>query len=398
VGLFVDSSGDYQTLADTWDGSTLSIVNQDAVLSGVSCLDASDCVAVGSYLADGAVSTTLAESWNGRSWQVMSSPDPNRSQGSYLNAVTCVRTDRCVAVGYYYKRDNSRATLVESWNGVRWSIVGSPNPSGAAYSVLDGISCSTASRCAAVGSSAGRVLAEEWDGTHWSIVPSANPPNPAYTELADISCASAVDCLGVGFVTDTHYHADLPLTEHWNGVRWSIVPSAAPGKNFDQASVLHALSCTIAGGCLAVGFHERESGTIGTFAERWTGKRWDVVATPSPRGSIYSTLSAISCVPNTGCLAVGNYYTSSGNFATLTERWTGTRWRIVASPKSTQPSGIAYLLDVSCAASSTCLATGAQGSPAELDPLSEQLWNGTRESPTDVGGPSVRDQGRSDAS
>ncbi len=377
AGLFFNSSGDYQTLAESWNGASLSIVNRDAVLPGVSCLDAAHCIAVGSYLSRESISKTRVKSWNGHSWRLVRSPNPKRSQGSYLDAITCLSASRCVAVGYYFKPDNARVSLVESWNGTRWSIVPSPNPSGAAYSLLFGIACTKPSWCMAVGSAGGRVLAEKWDGSQWSIVPTADPPNPAYSELAGISCSSTVSCSAVGYETDTHYHADLTLAEKWNGSAWSIVPSAAPGKNSFRASVLHGMSCSTAGRCLAVGYHQRVSGTFATFTERWTGKRWVVVDSPSPSGSIYSELSAISCIHTGRCLAVGNYFNRAGDFVTLSESWTGTKWRILKSPKTTAlPFGISYLLDVSCVASAACLATGAHGNPANLDALS-QSWNGS---------------------
>jgi hypothetical protein len=376
VGLFFNTTGDYQTLAESWNGSSLSIVNRDTELAGVSCVDASHCIAVGSYFSRMSVSKTLVKSWDGHSWRRVHHPNPKRSKGSYLAAVTCLSAHRCVAAGYYYKLDNTRVTLVESWNGVRWSIVHTPNPSGAAYSVLYGISCTRKSHCMAVGSAGGRVLAEKWDGSHWSIVPTSDPATTAYSELADISCTSASHCSAVGYETDTHYHADLTLAEKWNGTAWSIVPSAAPGKNVARSSVLHGMSCSAAGGCLAVGYQQRKSGTFATFTERWTGKRWVALSSPSPSGSVYSELSAISCIRTGRCVAVGNYFNHSDNFVPLSETWTGTKWRIDSSPNTAvRPSGISYPADVSCAASLTCVAVGTHGDPANLDPLG-QLLNG----------------------
>jgi hypothetical protein len=378
VGSFFNSSGNYQTIAESWGGgSSLSIVNQDADLAGLSCVDAAHCMAVGSYLSSRSVSVTLAERWNGGTWQAVHTSNPSDSQGSYLNAISCLSVDRCVAVGYYYGLDNSRRTLVETWNGKNWSIVPSPNPSGAAYSVLYGVFCTNASHCMAVGSSGGLSLAEEWDGSAWSIVATSDPGATAYSELTGVFCFSARHCLAVGYETDTHYHADVTLAEEWDGSHWLIVPSAAPGENFFRASVLHGMSCSSAGGCLAVGYHQRKSGTFATFTERWTGQRWVVVDSPSPAGSIYGELSAISCVDTGTCVAVGNYFNPSGNFVPLSETWTGTKWSIVAgADPAAPPPEISYLHAVSCTASSNCLASGASGNPAALQPLS-QLWNGS---------------------
>ena len=67
-------------------------------------------------------------------------------------------------------------TLVERWNGTSWSIVTSPNPSGATFAVLSGVSCPSTTSCYAVGESAlDKTLVEHWNGTSWSIVASPNP-------------------------------------------------------------------------------------------------------------------------------------------------------------------------------------------------------------------------------
>src|SRR5262249_52179668 len=42
-------------------------------------------------------------------------------------------------------------TLVESWNGTRWSVVPSPNR-GVRYNELHGVSCAPAATCTAAGS------------------------------------------------------------------------------------------------------------------------------------------------------------------------------------------------------------------------------------------------------
>lgn len=376
AGLFFNSSSSYQTLAEQWNGTSMAIVNQDAQLAGVACADASHCVAVGSAIARGKVAVTTAEAWNGSIWRLVPTPDPRRSTGSYLSGITCTGASRCLAVGYYYAPDNSRRTLVEAWNGKRWSIRPSPNRAGEAYSVLYGVSCLRASRCMAVGSTGGRVLAESLKDGRWSIVPSANPRTTAYAELTGVSCRSASRCLAVGYETDTRYHADLPLAEQWNGSRWRIVPSAAPGKNRFLSSVLHDMSCARAG-CFAVGFRQRASGTFATFGQRWSGRRWAAITTPSPSGTVYSDLNGIDCVSDQSCLAVGTSFTKDGGFATLSERMSANAWTIVPGPApGPLPFGISYLLDVSCLRSSACLAVGATGDPASFHPL-RQRWDGS---------------------
>ncbi len=378
VGTFFNSSNNYATLAESWNGKALTLVNQDATLPAVSCVTAADCLAVGSSL-NGSVSVTLAQAWNGSSWSVVSTPNPAGAKGSYLDGITCVSSDQCIAVGYYFNPDLIRMTLIESWNGSDWTVVRSPNPSGATYSVLNAVACASATSCMAVGSATGRTLAESWNGSTWSVVTSPSPSNTAYSELDGVSCPTTSECLAVGYNHDVIVGADVTLTESWSGSAWSIVASPAPGSDTGLASVLSNLACTSATQCLAVGTSQTSLSTAdqATLTERWTGSAWVVQSSPSPTGSSYSELDGISCRSTGRCMSVGSYYTKAGNHVTLSETWNGTTWSIAASPDPVvPPPGITYLQGVSCAGPAKCLATGTSGNPGGLDPLGE-LWNGS---------------------
>ena len=62
----------------------------------------------------------MAERWNGTAWAMQSIPNPNGS--GQLNGVSCTSASACTAVGYY----GGYVTLAERWNGtvrargVRW--------------------------------------------------------------------------------------------------------------------------------------------------------------------------------------------------------------------------------------------------------------------------------------
>jgi len=377
AGTFQNSSGNYATLAESWKDRAWSIVNQDADLAGVSCASALRCLAIGSYISSHSVSVNLAESWNGSAWSVVRIPSPRGARGSYLNGISCLPTGRCLAVGYYFNHRFIRVTLTESWNGSAWSIVRSPSPPGAPYSALDAISCTSASDCTAVGSSAGGTLAEHWNGSAWSVISTPNPATSAYSELDGISCLNRSDCLAVGYYYNTVAGANLTLAERWNGSAWSIVPSPAPGSAQGLESGLDGISCRPAGRCLAVGTYQRSSGNYATLTEDWTGTKWVLVPSPNPPGTIYSELHGIACLPTGRCMAAGNYYNQAGNYVTLSERWSGMAWSIVHSPNPpVHPPSITYLQSISCPSASNCLATGAYGNPANLYPLSES-WNGS---------------------
>ena len=105
-------------------------------------------------------------------------------------------------------------------DGTSWSIVASPNaanPTGTANGYLGAVSCPTATTCFAVGyanvNETWRTLIEQWNGTAWSIVTSPNPSGAASTQLAGVSCVSAASCFAVG--TYSTYVADWTLVERY---------------------------------------------------------------------------------------------------------------------------------------------------------------------------------------
>ena len=84
---------------------------------------------------------------DGQSWSTVASPNPGVSY-NYLSSVSCVNASDCTAVGNYY--DGTRyATLIERWNGTTWTVT-SPNP-GTASNILNSVSCVSATDCTAVG-------------------------------------------------------------------------------------------------------------------------------------------------------------------------------------------------------------------------------------------------------
>src|SRR6185437_6219129 len=130
-----------------------------AALEGVSCISATACTAVGNFLESG-IPRALAETWNGSSWTQQSIPNPGEGAVDLRN-VTCLSSSSCTAVGSYVSQwkvsgeETERKTLVESWNGSSWSIQPSTNPQ--TFSLLNAVSCTASTACTAVGSSRPKV-------------------------------------------------------------------------------------------------------------------------------------------------------------------------------------------------------------------------------------------------
>ena len=138
-------------------------------------------------------------------WSLVPSPD-HGAVNNILDGVSCVSARLCQAVGYSYDSSNPVQTvLIESWNGTRWSIIPSAN-NGTAANILYGVSCRSSTSCQAVGyfhtaSEVVHTLIESWNGVAWSIVPSPNDgANDNY--LLSVSCASPQSCQAVGQYTN----------------------------------------------------------------------------------------------------------------------------------------------------------------------------------------------------
>jgi hypothetical protein len=353
-----------RTLAERWDGTGWAVQTTpnpsgatDNSLGGASCTSATACTAVGSYGIAGAL-LTLAERWDGTSWTIQPTPNPTGAKGSSLSGVSCTSATVCTAVGNYTNSGGTQLTLAERWDGTAWTIQPTPNPTGAADNRLFGVSCTSATACTAVGSyaSAGGLvtLAERWDGTAWTIQPTPNPTGAGDSSLQGVSCTSATACTAVGNYFDTTA-GFLTLAERWDGTTWTIQPTPNPAGG--QDNFLSGVSCTSATACTAAGSFINNAGTSGgTLAERWDGTTWTALTTPNPAGGAVSSLSGVSCTSATACTAVGNSSNSTRIPVTLAERWDGTTWTIQPTPN---PPGQASLSGVSCTSALACTATGS---------------------------------------
>ena len=89
-------------------------------------------------------------------------------------------------------------TLAEVWNGTEWAVHTTPNPSGSTITILGGVSCTGVAACEAVGTSfrpgAHKTLAEVWNGTKWAVQATPNPSGPVYKSIGRVSCTGAAAC------------------------------------------------------------------------------------------------------------------------------------------------------------------------------------------------------------
>jgi hypothetical protein len=314
------------TLIEHYNGSSWTIVasptttdGDHPTLFGVSCASASDCWAVGTYTNRIiSIIATLIVHYNGSNWTIISSPSPGSS--NRLQSVKCVNANNCWAVGEG-TTGNGHQQLIEQYTGGSWVVV-----PGLGFGSLTDVAClSLLGDCWAVGyygtcatgPTPGNLdcpLIEHNPGTGWVLVPSPFVTNMAF--LNGVTCTSANDCWAVG----DRAIAGKTLIEHYDGSSWTIVPSPNFGR---YPNHLTDVSCASAGDCWAVGYTQgyRNGVVGGTLIEHNTGSGWVIVKSPSGKTFPAWNLKGIKCVSAADCWAVGATLLSYTSTGTLIEHY-----------------------------------------------------------------------------
>ncbi len=209
---------------------------------------------------------------------------------------------------------------------------------------------------------------------YWAIQEFPTPAGSEDIYASGVSCASSTACIAVGKFWNISRKGYAPLADSWNGTAWSVqeVPLPTEAK---EAS-LWGVSCTSSTACTAVGYFNNSSGVAVPLAESWSGTAWSVQEVPLPTGAKEAYLLGVSCTASTACTAVGYFDNSAGKVVPLAESWNGTSWT-VQEPPSPTGAKIATLKGVSCTSSTACIATAYfENSAGKFLALAES-WNGT---------------------
>lgn len=251
VGYFYKLRGYRFTLTKQWNGTkwvTVSSPNPnkgkgDNELDAVAAISANDAWAVGDTVNASGAQNTLTEHWNGTQWSVVPSPNPGGAAGAphSLYAVAAVSTNDVWAVGSDLNASNVTQTLILHWNGASWSVMKSPNVGPFANELLAVTAVSTSDVWAvgdylSVKANTLQTLIEHWNGQKWSVVSS---PDPTFidNQLYGVAAVSANNIWAVGDYT-TPDIVEQTLIEHWDGNAWSVVSSP----NVGQGSMLDAVT------------------------------------------------------------------------------------------------------------------------------------------------------------
>ena len=331
-------------------------VARRAALTGVSCSQPRQCLAVG-YRGRHFRPPAIAESWNGVRWRL--APPPLRAPIS----VDCVSPSFCLAVGIAETKPGSGATA--TWNGSNWNVRRGLPPS-----AVGRLSCVTPKFCIDIGVAG---ITQLWNGRSWHSQAMPEPPGSTDFTLSGVSCTSTKFCMAVGaYTTDPDSLSPQTVAESWDGQAWKLIPSPT----HKQTSAFNDISCISPKHCVAIGGFftaARPSYKAYNVAALWDGTSWHVMRLPGavgfPHGfdNLNQGPDSISCATASRCMAVGSFLNARTRMRdSVAIAWNGAKWRLtkLRGPKS----GIA---DVSCPSPNRCIAVGHDGTRA----LAER-WDG----------------------
>jgi len=295
-----------RTLTQHWNGAKWTTVpspnpgstprcegqNTGNILNGVTATSPSDVWAVGfSFDCSSDLKPTILH-FDGSRWSVAASPKLLTTGNSALNGITAFAPNNIYAVGYQPASNGAVLALVEHFDGSAWSVVSTPETESNGV-VLTAVTASSANDVWAVGDSTDeatesvQTLVEHFDGTRWTIVPSPNPLPKAFLNqnvLQSVTAVSPQDVTAAGFILDATLHRELTLIEHWDGKKWSVVPSPNGSTAAGVQNVLMAVSAFNSNDAYAVGFLNDASTSAQpeTLVEHFDGSKWSIVPSPTP--------------------------------------------------------------------------------------------------------------------
>jgi len=165
-----------------------------------------------------------------------------------------------------------------------------------------------------------QTLVEHYDGTKWRVVPSPNPLPKAFLNqnvLNSVRAVSSNDVTAVGLLRDSGQQRELTLIEHWNGKKWSVIPSPNQSEAAGSLNALTSVTAISATNSYAVGFfgNAATKGQDETLVEHFDGKKWSILA--SPTKGLAQQLNGTFALPgNSDLWAVGAYSEPGIDFET----------------------------------------------------------------------------------
>lgn len=223
--------------------------------------------------------------------------------------------------------------LALTWNGTALTIAPAvPLPKNTTQAELDAVSCVNSRDCVALGLATGKTAAfgksgavtilETWNGARWTLHVPAAPKGVPSPEFNAISCPTSAYCVLAGFsVSGPNATTATPVIASWTGSALAAMKAPVPAKS--SLTMFNSLSCATASACAATGEAITNSATtVIAFTDVWNGRAWTTANVP--------WLDALSCVSASSCVATGAINATSGSVAGLTGTLRGKTWNLAA--------------------------------------------------------------------
>jgi len=326
-------------------------------LVAVTCDTAADCWAVGDRFKSSSsnAGSGLVEHYVDGDWTPVPAAPAQPGTLDELSGVSCLSATDCWAVGM--RSGAHPGNLLEHYGSrAGWTVVDTPSPQGE----LSAVTCEPADgECWAVGSTSnlGSVITFRLLGGSWRYVRAASL-SASFVQASGVACATEEDCLLVGYATPEH-GAGQALAERWNGRGWSRVTVSGELPGGGSLAGVYCLPGSSPTACWSVG--QTVTKGLGLIAihplvERWNGSSFTLVHSPPGGAGDYPELKAIACAAVTACQAVGSRGAGEDEALVLTEGWNGSSWSTETSPSPLY--GFEMLTGVACPSAKECWAVG----------------------------------------
>ncbi len=304
-------------------------------LLGLSCPTTRTCFVIAIDAVNGANATSLVIQRDGNAGRSTTTLKTIATAGQSAASISCPSLTTCMAVD---SNSDRTTVLLTASGGTVWTTHPLPSNVGPAI----GVSCSGIAVCVVAASSPNDrgIVASETatGGTSWTVHRVGASSDPEGSG-GGISCAEGAACVLAGYGTPSStLYASRTGAASWTHHRLS----AGPGP-------LTAVACSTAEFCVAVGTGVAVRSLDG-------GVTWSTAAVPPPSTA---ALQAVACPESSTCIAVGEGTDDSGVTQGAVAYFStdvGRTWH-----PAILASGDLSLDSISCATSSTCVATSMDG-------------------------------------